>query len=857
MKQQSEVRGQRSAVSSQRSEVRGQRSEADGGGLTSDLCPLTSDLDDPRVVRAVQEYHDELEAGRRPDRQEFLARYPAVAGPLAECIDALNFVHAVGPRLDEPADQPMDDIASDLAIPLGDFRIVRELGRGGMGVVYEAEQLSLGRRIALKVLPFALTLDPRQLQRFKNEARAAAQLHHTNIVPIYSVGCERGVHFYAMQYVEGQSLAAAVRELRQLAGREGGPGPPTSHGGDDDQPTGSYRRNDEGRNPNDERMPNDEARMTKEEGAAPVAAAHAEVTPIGLRHSTFDILSTFGFRHSSFFRAAARLGVQAATALEHAHQLGVVHRDIKPANLLVDGLGHLWVTDFGLAQFQSDAALTASGDVVGTLRYMSPEQALAKRKLVDHRTDIWSLGATLYELLTLAPPFSGRDREELLRQIAFDEPAPPRQLNPKIPIDLETIILKALAKAPEERYATAQELGDDLGRFLDDKPILARRPTLREKAAKWSRRHKPVVVSALVLLVAAAAGLAVSTVLIARAQARTKGAYEAEAEQRGRAEVSFRQAREVVDFLTQVTEVELADRPELSEVRRKMLDKAVAYYKEFIEQHGDDPALRDELAESHVRVADILSQIGTPAAAVAAMEKALHHLARSPTVPERRLFLSTLFFNLDWLRGGGQLHLLAQPPVQEDLKLTADQLDKVKDLGERRGKALRGARDAGQEEWTKRLADLTAQERAVEKLLRPEQERRLRQIVLQQQGPRALYEPEVADALELTAEQRGTLQALLEELKPYPHPPRGQPGRRPDDYLKTWRENVMQVLTAEQKAGWQELIGEPFKGELRPPGPFGAGGPGKPGPGGPWKPPGLSKSGYGKPGHGGTGKPNR
>jgi tetratricopeptide (TPR) repeat protein len=205
----------------------------------------------------------------------------------------------------------------------------------------------------------------------------------------------------------------------------------------------------------------------------------------------------------------ARLGVQAAEALEHAHQLGVVHRDVKPANLLVDGRGNLWVTDFGLAHCQNQGGLTMSGDLVGTLRYMSPEQALAQRVMIDHRTDIYSLGMTLYELLTLEPAFAGRDRHELLRQIAFEEPRSPRRLNPALPAELETIVLKAVEKNPTERYATAQDLADDLRRYLEDKPIRARRPTLWHKSKKWARRNRAVVWTAgacLLLALAIATG---------------------------------------------------------------------------------------------------------------------------------------------------------------------------------------------------------------------------------------------------------------------------------------------------------------------------------------------------------------
>ena len=165
-----------------------------------------------------------------------------------------------------------------------------------------------------------------------------------------------------------------------------------------------------------------------------------------------------------YFRTAAALGIQAAEGLDHAHKLGIVHRDIKPANLLLDVHGNLWITDFGLARLQDDAGLTITGDLLGTLRYMSPEQALAKRGYLDHRTDIYSLGATLYELVTLRPAVDGQDRQEVLRKIAQDEPTPPRRLNPAIPRELETILLKAMNKEPGSRYATAQELADDLDR---------------------------------------------------------------------------------------------------------------------------------------------------------------------------------------------------------------------------------------------------------------------------------------------------------------------------------------------------------------------------------------------------------
>ena len=219
------------------------------------------------------------------------------------------------------------------------------------------------------------------------------------------------------------------------------------------------------------------------------------------------------------FRNIARLGAEAADALDHAHGLGVLHRDIKPANLLIDEDGALWITDFGLARFRGDLSLTHTGDMVGTLRYMSPEQALARQGVVDQRTDIYSLGATLYELLTLRPAFSGRDHQELLRQIALDEPTSPRRIDPAIPRDLETIVLKGMSKDPSRRYLTAQELAADLKRFFEGRPIVAHRPGMLERGLNWAIRHRELMATAAAILFIA---LIVSTAAIWCKLARRK-----------------------------------------------------------------------------------------------------------------------------------------------------------------------------------------------------------------------------------------------------------------------------------------------------------------------------------------------
>jgi eukaryotic-like serine/threonine-protein kinase len=381
------------------------------------------DIQDPDGSRclalgqAAEEIGAALSAGREPNIEGIIARHPGIEEEIRDLLPALLVLGGAersGVVRDSSGSRSPEAAETTAPPPLeiGDFRIVREIGRGGMGVVYEAEQVSLGRRVALKILPFAAVLDPRQVARFRNEAQAAAALHHTHIVPVHAVGCDRGIHYYAMQYIDGQSLAELIDELR----RRSSPPPAGAE-------TGSGRQ----------LSPAGEALSSERSGGG-----------------------------ASYWRSIARLGAQAAEALDHAHEMGIVHRDIKPSNLLLDVRGNLWVTDFGLARAQNESGLTLSGDILGTLRYMSPEGALGKRGAVDGRSDLYSLGATLYELLTLAPALPGKERREILEKIAFAEPVAPRRLAPSVPRDLETIVLKALAKEPKARYATAREMAADL-----------------------------------------------------------------------------------------------------------------------------------------------------------------------------------------------------------------------------------------------------------------------------------------------------------------------------------------------------------------------------------------------------------
>ena len=319
-------------------------------------------------------------------------------------------------------------------------------------------------------------------------------------------------------------------------------------------------------------------------------------------------------KNPAFFRTVARLGVQAAEALDHAHQMGVVHRDIKPANLLVDARSHVWITDFGLAIYQSDGGLTLTGDLLGTLRYMSPEQALARRFMIDHRTDIYSLGVTLYELVTLEPPYNGKDRQELLRQIAFEEPKPPRALNPSVPVELETVLLKAMNKDLDSRYSTAQELADDLRRFLENKPILARRPTVMERFTKWCRRHKAMVLMAIAFVMLALGGLLACTVMLMAKEKATQKALEqtkiqeAEAQRmRQIAQDNYERAISGVSQLLIRLESKNWDQIEhIKDLRRALSEQSIKFLtSNFVNEQSQDPGDQEGSARTHLVLATI------------------------------------------------------------------------------------------------------------------------------------------------------------------------------------------------------------------------------------------------------------
>lgn len=740
---------------------------------------MSEEEDNPRLVEAVHEYMAAVEAGERPNRQEFIARHPDIAGDLSACLQGLAFINQAAAQISETTKGALGQactVQGELpAQPLGDFQLIREIGRGGMGVVYEAVQLSLGRHVALKVLPMASALDQRRLARFKNEAQAAAQLHHTNIVPVYAVGCERSVHFYAMQLIEGQSVSEIVRELRKTAGRS--------------EPVG----------------PDDETIITTQ-------SAGPKTKIDSLLNDSEHFSSLHRKKRSDYFRSVARLGLQAAQALEYAHSVGVVHRDIKPANLLIDNRGNLWITDFGLAQFYGDTGLTQTGDLVGTYRYMSPEQASGRGTVLDQRTDVYSLGVTLYELLTLERALPGETREQLLHQIGHVDPKPPRSIDKSVPVELQTILEKATAKDPAERYQTARALAEDIDRFLHDEPIRARPPGLWDKAAKWTRRHKSLALASIIILLIAASGFLTTTVLIGREQAKTSDAYVLERQKEIEASKSFLEARQAVDFLTQVATDELPNDPASREARKHLLETALSYYQLFLDEHGGDASIDQELTAARTRAQAVLAEL----------------------VATDKMF-----------RLRNSVRLLSYPSIQRELQLSSQQFDEVMQLRQTLPPPTPPAPPADQQvsqpaESTTTSAQLTQQAQDAQKwldsILSQQQNNRLRQIALQLGGVSALDDPDVIKSLNLTTAQSDMIAKIRSTFSGGPRGPMGRPmdgpggpggpgnegpggpggqggqgGRARDaDLMK----RILAQLTPNQVRIWEQLLGPPFDGEV-------------------------------------------
>jgi serine/threonine protein kinase/WD40 repeat protein/Tfp pilus assembly protein PilF len=428
--------------------------------------------------------------GERPSLTEYTVQYPELAEQIRDLFPALVVMEELGSVEGSRAGFSTGMISGKRKVPeqLGDYRILREVGRGGMGIVYEAVQESLGRHVALKVLSVHGLLSPTQLERFRREARAAAGLHHTNIVPVYGVGEQDGVHYYAMQFIQGQGLDEVLKEVKRLR----------------------YKKDPSlGENPEPRTALSESLAQGLRSGqfAGAHASSDTQTAPASPSSPSGTELTTQP--EVQYFRSVAQMGMQIASGLDYAHKQGILHRDIKPSNLLLDARGTVWITDFGLAKAEGSDELTHTGDIVGTLRYMAPERL---QGWSDPRSDVYGLGITLYELLTLRPAFADSSRPRLIEQITHEEPPPPRQVDRSIPRDLETIVLKATAKEPDRRYQSASELADDLIRLLAGEPVRARRIGMWERGVKWVKR-RPAVAALLAVSAAAALSLIIGTLV--------------------------------------------------------------------------------------------------------------------------------------------------------------------------------------------------------------------------------------------------------------------------------------------------------------------------------------------------------
>jgi serine/threonine protein kinase len=428
------------------------------------------------------EFAERIRRGESPSIEQYEASHPEWASVIRQVFEPIEIVEKLSVQRPSSTGN-RDPIVPCLIVPsqLGDFRILREIGRGGMGVVYEAVQISLQRRVALKVINLQ-TSDQDKLQiRFRREAEAAAGLHHTNIVQVYGTGVDGGVHYYAMQLIQGAPLNEVIDWLRQESQS-------TSQNNDQSMVSFAGKRllastvvSQEESGSTCELSKTKRIDTSNTTSIEPIDGS--DVVEV-LKSKVLSSNAANGFP-LAYYRNAARITADIANALGYAHRQRILHRDIKPANLILDKAGVIWVTDFGLARRLDVDGATQAGEVLGTIRYMAPEQIAGGG---DTRMDIYSLGLCLYELVTLKSPFDA-PKQRLLDPIRFSVLPSPRKLNPKIPPDLETIILKACAVESHARYANAMEFEADLRRFLEDRPILAKKATSWEYLRRWAKRN--------------------------------------------------------------------------------------------------------------------------------------------------------------------------------------------------------------------------------------------------------------------------------------------------------------------------------------------------------------------------------
>jgi serine/threonine-protein kinase len=568
------------------------------------------------VEQLADEFLARCKRGEKPTIQEYCDRHPDLAGEIRDVFEAVLMVEDLKPDSGDVSGSFGESVNIDgkRLQQVGDYRILSEIGRGGMGVVYEAEQQALGRRVALKVLPKTSAGDGSAQLRFQREAKAAARMHHTNIVPVFDVGQDGDYLYYAMQLIHGQGLDAVIDDLKRLRALSGKTPAVQERATDRSIAASLVAGKFEQENLAQDGQPDPNATAAYE-GRAPSSAllpGHSEI-------------STVTSNRGIYFRSVAQIGVQTAAALSYAHSRGIVHRDIKPGNLILDTTGNVWVTDFGLAK-TGESAVTHTGDILGTLRYMSPERF---RGQCDVRADVYALGMTLYELLTLKTAYASSDRLQLIELIRHTEAASPRSIDTRIPRDLETIVMKALDKEPRRRYQSADELGEDLQRFVNDEPIKARRIGAVERFGRWCRRNPAVAGLTAAVLVLMAVGTAVSTrqavvATLARADLAAKNAELADEQAKVQARFELAQ-RAIALFHTGVSEDLLLKNEQFKELRTKLLKEAAGFYSDLekLLAGQTDAKSRKLLAEGYFQLGELTDKIGSKPEALATHRQAL------------------------------------------------------------------------------------------------------------------------------------------------------------------------------------------------------------------------------------------
>ena len=602
--------------------------------------------------------------GECPTIEEYVALYPELAEEIRRVLPTITALETLKVSQQRAVDGRVTLAGSRLE-QLGDFQIVREIGRGGMGIVYEAEQLSLSRRVAVKVLPRQSLVDPKYLKRFQQEARLAASLHHTNIVPVFGVGHQEGFHFYAMQLIDGVGLD---RVLSRLRGQQADEREFDHIVADLLEATSPSVSLADGK-PNSDTIPNSQlATRDQREDRSLDLSPKSPKAAIGTRESKEDPNVSAAPNRSDNPRVGkscwdyiASIGVQVAGALQYAHTKGTLHRDIKPSNLLMDAQGVCWVADFGLAKALDGSAVSQTADMLGTLAYMAPEQFSGT---VNERSDIYALGLTLYELLAGQHAFQDADRAALLRKITTSTPTPLRQIRPGIPRDLETIILKAISREPHRRYQTAGDFESDLQCFLEDRPIQARRISVAGRAWRWCRRN-PVVAG---LSATAAMLLMLVAVTASIGFARTRQALEGERDQRARAEAATDVAVQVLDRVYERfappergphrNHEDREVQPVMSEGTAAVLEDLLVFYDSLAGDGKDPTTYQEKIAFANQRVGSIR-----------------HHLDQLDLAKEAYEESLRIYTELYQSGAGSASHAIAIANIHCELGIVADRTD--------------------------------------------------------------------------------------------------------------------------------------------------------------------------------------